>query len=197
MNIYQWLSICTNCHWYIFISFMKRKWKYTSESLYKLDSQNGDKLRTTLSLYIFLFCLWNFPVFPLWLRQFPSLKSRYGKQECITVETRYKDIWYNKISDITNRFLRCQWNNFLCFVLFIDNWYNTTIWYNKQNFLVPRISLYRVSPVYVTSYEVGTRKQTNQKKITKQLNFVYKGNGELSTTFFTIWLSPPSAHLFF
>ena len=41
-----------------------------------------------------------------------------------TVETRYKEIWYNKISDITSYFLRSQWNNFLCFVLFIDNWYN-------------------------------------------------------------------------
>ena len=33
-------------------------------------------------------------------------------------------MWYNKTSDITNYFLRSQWNNFLCFVSFIDNWYN-------------------------------------------------------------------------
>ena len=31
-----------------------------------------------------------------------------------------------KRSDITNCFLRFQWSNFLCFVLFIDNWYNMT-----------------------------------------------------------------------
>ena len=34
----------------------------------------------------------------------------------ITAETQYKEIWYNKISDITSCFLRSQWNNFLnCF----------------------------------------------------------------------------------
>ena len=44
-------------------------------------------------------------------------------------------------SDITNRFLWSQLNNFLCFILFID------YWNNKQNFLVPRNFLYRVSPI--------------------------------------------------
>ena len=46
------------------------------------DSQNGGKLWTTL--HMFCTCM-NFFVFPLvlWLRQFPSLKSRYDKQECI------------------------------------------------------------------------------------------------------------------
>ena len=67
-----------------------------------------------------------------------------------TVETRYKEIRYNKIpADITNFFSgRSQWNNLLCFVLFIDYWYNKiSDQYNKQNFVVPRISLYWVSPV--------------------------------------------------
>ena len=35
-----------------------------------------------------------------------------------TVETRYKEIWYN------NYFLWSQWTDLLCFVLFIDYWYN-------------------------------------------------------------------------
>ena len=36
-----------------------------------------------------------------------------------------KEIWYNKILSITNCFLWSQLNNFLCFLLFIDNWYLT------------------------------------------------------------------------
>ena len=41
-----------------------------------------------------------------------------------TVETHYKEIWYNKIPDITKCFLWSQWHKLLCFVLFIDYWYN-------------------------------------------------------------------------
>ena len=46
-----------------------------------------------------------------------------------------------KRSDITNYILWSQWINFICFALFID------YWYNKQNFPVPRTSLYWVSTV--------------------------------------------------
>ena len=66
---------------------------------------------------------------------------------CVTVETRYKEIWYNKISDITNSFLRSQWRNFLCFVLFLTTDIINIDDITKQKILVPRISLYRVSPV--------------------------------------------------
>ena len=66
-----------------------------------------------------------------------------------TVETRYKEIWYNKIPDRTNYFLWSQWNKFLCFVLFIDYWYNNiSAWYNKQNIMVPMILLFWVSTVF-------------------------------------------------
>ena len=39
----------------------------------------------------------------------------------MTVETRYKEIWYNKLPD-SNKL--SQWNIFLCFVLFIEYWYH-------------------------------------------------------------------------
>ena len=43
------------------------------------------------------------------------------------METQYKDIWYNKIiSDITNCFLRFQFNKLLCFVLFMTTDNNET-----------------------------------------------------------------------
>ena len=34
------------------------------------------------------------------------------------------EIWFNKIPDITNKFVQSQWFNFLCFVLFNDYWFN-------------------------------------------------------------------------
>ena len=46
------------------------------------------------------------------------------ERQSSTVETRYNEIWYNKISDITNYFLWSQWINLLCFVLLFDYWCN-------------------------------------------------------------------------
>ena len=52
----------------------------------------------------------------------------YG-QKITTVETRYKEIWYNKIiGPITNRFFWSQWNNLL-----IVYW---LLIYNKQNIVI-------------------------------------------------------------
>ena len=36
----------------------------------------------------------------------------------------FKEIWYNKIPDITNFFLWSQWINLLFLVLCYDYWYN-------------------------------------------------------------------------
>ena len=66
----------------------------------------------------------------------------------ITVETRYKEIWYNKVSDITNSFLWSQWNNLLCFLLFIDNWYNK-ISDITNKFLWSQGSRYTEFPLYL------------------------------------------------
>ena len=59
------------------------------------------------------------------VKEYKKLLEKYKKVHfnCYyitnTVETRYKEIWYNKISDMTSCFLRSQWNNLLCFVLFL------------------------------------------------------------------------------
>ena len=65
-----------------------------------------------------------------------------------TVETRYKDIWYNKIPDITNWFLWSQWIKFLCFVLFIDYWYNK-ISDIKNTISLSQWSRYTEFPLYL------------------------------------------------
>ena len=75
-----------------------------------------------------------------------------------TVETWYKKTWkitcYNKIPNMRNNFVRSQVNWLFCFVLFFYYWYNKNIWYNQQNFPVPRTSLYQVSTglIYHTKF---------------------------------------------
>ena len=56
---------------------------------------------------------------------------------------------YNKISDMRNWFLWFQWNQLLCFVLFIDYWYV----YNKMPDMIKNIPVQMQVPRYDEGFD--------------------------------------------